>query len=342
MKAVMICDHSLDPRLRKRVQWLKDMGYDVSIYTDSSRGKHFSSSECPETPLSDLKLKTLISAKLVYISGAKVILSKFNLIRKISQKKTKLIYEIPDLPLRKHSSIQNYLIMHIFSFIVNILFKNIVVTSNAFIEYLPKNKNYILCENLPPESLITKKTKKSITLKNKQCLTIGFVGALRYPQQMLMLIRFCVENKHNAVFYGGPEENKINLISMCNDADLDISSYITFHGSYNQNNLESIYKEIDFVYSVYDAKQPNVKLALPNKLYESQLFLTPIIVASNTYLSDCVRKLNVGFSVNSIDYEIFAKNMKVGLQSDFEIDSSDVIENILSAKENFTYWIKEI
>ena len=55
---------------------------------------------------------------------------------------------------------------------------------------------------------------------------------------------------------------------------------------------------VDCVYAVYDADNPNVRIALPNKLYESILCELPIIVAKQTYLAELVKEWGVGISVN--------------------------------------------
>ncbi|WP_281223030.1 glycosyltransferase [Photobacterium sanguinicancri] len=340
MKAIILCDHSLDPRLRKRTKWLGESGYDVSIYTDSNRGKHFSNNEFFENDLSGLTVNDLKDIDLVYISGAKVILQKFILIFNLSKENINVVYEIPDLPLRSHFNFINKIILFLFSLVVQVLFSNVVVTSGAFIRFLPKNKNYFLCENLPPDNLINNQVGDSLAIDNK--LKVGFVGALRYPHQMLLLIKYCVDNDYIALFFGGPKENEIKLRSLCNENSLIIESNVEFHGAYDQNELSEIYGKIDFVYSVYDAKQPNVRLALPNKLYEAQLFKTPIIVAKNTYLSECVSELEVGFSVDSTDYNKFSDDMNEGLKMSFLIDPSLVEGKIKSSKSDFSQWIEKL
>ncbi|HPP11001.1 MAG TPA: hypothetical protein PLK41_08435, partial [Defluviitoga tunisiensis] len=47
----------------------------------------------------------------------------------------------------------------------------------------------------------------------------------------------------------------------------------------------------------------NVKLLLPNRLYESIVCGKPIIVARGTYLEEYVKKLGVGFSAPYNDVE---------------------------------------
>ena len=55
---------------------------------------------------------------------------------------------------------------------------------------------------------------------------------------------------------------------------------------------------VDCVYAVYNADVKNVRIALPNKLYEAIFCDLPIIVAKNTYLSDLVNEWNVGVAVD--------------------------------------------
>ena len=59
-----------------------------------------------------------------------------------------------------------------------------------------------------------------------------------------------------------------------------------------------IYEAIDISYVVYDNRRPNVRMALPNKLYEAPYFGVPIVVANNTYLSERVRELNSGLIID--------------------------------------------
>ena len=74
---------------------------------------------------------------------------------------------------------------------------------------------------------------------------------------------------------------------------------VYFLGKYDyRKDIASIYSKLDCVYSVYDADNPNVRIALPNKLYEAIFCELPIIVAKKTYLSELVESMGVGFSVD--------------------------------------------
>ena len=53
--------------------------------------------------------------------------------------------------------------------------------------------------------------------------------------------------------------------------------------------------------STYDAEYENVRYAEPNKIYESIYFEKLIIVSKNTFLSEKVHKLGIGYSVDAMN-----------------------------------------
>jgi len=340
--ALIVCDHSLDPRLQKRKDWLVELGYDVDVYVDLSRGGHFKDRNLLEKPLTDLKVKLLDTSDLVYISGAKVIISCFLFMLMARLKGKKVIYEIPDLPLRSRYNFQNKIIAFVFRRLVGALFSNIVVTSNGFLPHLPAGKNYFLCENLPSVNIV-----KNINSSNKAKLAgselnFGFVGALRYEEQMLMLIKYCLETKNRATFFGGPTTAINSLLEKCTQRGIAVNDLVKFEGDFTHADLCGIYSNIDFVYSVYDSSQPNVKLALPNKLYEAFLFETPIIVSKKTYLAEIVESEKIGFSVDSQDYNLFKSGMDANIKKSFLVSSDNIKIKIANHKKNFIGWVTSL
>jgi hypothetical protein len=57
--------------------------------------------------------------------------------------------------------------------------------------------------------------------------------------------------------------------------------------------------QLDINVVCYDAKEENVRIAEPNKLYESAFFCRPIIVSKGTFLEKRVKELGVGFSLDA-------------------------------------------
>ncbi|MEH7475761.1 glycosyltransferase, partial [Priestia megaterium] len=86
--------------------------------------------------------------------------------------------------------------------------------------------------------------------------------------------------------------------------DTNSEDFITMTGPYNYNeDILNIYSKLDIVYSVYDTSFENVKLALPNKLYEAIVCELPMIVAKNTQLEKFVLDYKIGYSVDDQEVE---------------------------------------
>lgn len=125
--------------------------------------------------------------------------------------------------------------------------------------------------------------------------TVGFIGAVRYKEQMKMLIDSARESHVDVLFAGTGLDAELQ--SICQR-----ESHVKTMGPYNyQVDIATLYGMVDCVYSVYDADNPNVKIALPNKLYEAIYCELPIIVARGTYLSELVEGWGVGIAVGHTD-----------------------------------------
>ena len=80
--------------------------------------------------------------------------------------------------------------------------------------------------------------------------------------------------------------------------------FIEYHGKfYYDDDIARLYSNCDIIFSVYNSDMKNVRIALPNKLYESIIARLPIIVSTNTYLQELVEQWKVGFAVNHLSSE---------------------------------------
>lgn len=129
--------------------------------------------------------------------------------------------------------------------------------------------------------------------KHPQSFTIGFFGWIRYLEQLEMLMKAAEIADVNILFAGSNNSGQA-FNEKCKEYKnveyLDSFDY--------ENEIAGLYEKVDCVYCVYDADQFNVRVALPNKLYESIYCEKPIIVAKNTYLAELVSELGVGLSVS--------------------------------------------
>jgi len=201
-------------------------------------------------------------------------------------------------------------------------FKNVdllVVTSPKFYDMhyntLINKDKMLFIPNAPDRKVFTNYAK------HEGDFTVGFIGGIRYLNQMKMLVDAAGEVGCKVLFAGagGTSSDYEEINTYCKGKE-----YVSFTGRYDYNTqIAKLYGMVDCVYAVYDADNPNVKIALPNKLYESILCELPIIVAKGTYLEELVKLWGVGISVNHKDKSELVDSLR-RLMSDSDLYSGIV------------------
>lgn len=317
-----LISHLPDPRYKKRFEVLKDR-YEISVIYWNKRGEkqRFSDISIEENEVA-LKANQTSPLKripqwLQYGKRAISILKQQNpkciyvgnfdmlAIAEVYQHKyardVKIIYEIADLHrylVDDSHKFHRQLLKKILVGIESRLLKKVdllVLTSWKFFEvYYSRwiqQENVVLLPNMPRHQDFATYQKQK-----HDRFTVGYVGTIRYKNQLKMLIRSAKKADVNVYFAGASSDDEIERICQEN------CSYCTFGGAYNYSkDIVSIYQKCDAIYSVYDADLPNVRVALPNKLYEAIICEIPLIVAKNTYLSELVKEWGVGASVSHED-----------------------------------------
>lgn len=176
----------------------------------------------------------------------------------------------------------------------------VALTSRMFFEkhyvHLISEDRVIYVPNMPDPEVFACFKKKE-----EGPFTVGFIGGIRYLAQMKMLVDAAEEAGCKVLFAGagGTSEEYVQISEYCRGKE-----FVSFTGKYDYNSdIAELYGSVDCVYAVYNADNANVRIALPNKLYESVLCCLPIIVAKNTYLSRIVEEWGVGVSVGHKDKE---------------------------------------
>ena len=205
----------------------------------------------------------------------------------------------------------------------------IVVTSNAFSNHFEKLYNisldkFSVLENKLSSKLIELKERKpSISFSGP--IRIGVIGLLRYDTIFDLIDVVRDLPKSCTLDFWGDGPLKARLISTIQDA-----SNIEYHGSYvYPDALPQIYSQTDLSFVVYDNSDINVRLALPNKLYESAYYGIPIIVATNTELNNQVAEKKIGFAVSPGDV-VELKNIITSLEKK---DLQNIQEHAISNLE---------
>ena len=209
------------------------------------------------------------------------------------------IYELSDMP---YSRIGNKLIRSLFESADRRIIRRsffTTLTSEGFIDYLFNNKrpsNYVVVPNRVDKRLLDIPYQKSEMDVNH--LRFSFVGGFRY-KSTLDFIHYAAKNfpQHTFSVDG-------NIMKFEEDIRRIATQYpnVKLNGTFKYPiDSPVIYGRTDIVLANYDSDSINAQYAEPNKLYEAMFFHTPIIVSSGTFLAKKVKKLGIGYDVNSCD-----------------------------------------
>ena len=178
--------------------------------------------------------------------------------------------------------------------------KAIVVTSPDFINEVKKSGTRIrelpikVIENKLPLGL-SRPSSSCVRLKSSNKIRIGVIGFLRYEKPLKQLAAFVAANQdeYELLCWGdGPYKELFENNSVPN---------IKYFGSFkNPEELESIYESIDLNFAVYGGSSRDeigVRLALPNKLYESIFFGVPILCRDKTAVARIAQDKGIGMSI---------------------------------------------
>lgn len=226
-----------------------------------------------------------------------------NTYKKLFDKNVKLIYEVADLHkivYGNHQSRKLKMANTLFQFIEKRATKRIskiILTSPHFWKkyyatFIPEKK-YLFIANAPEKRYFTNYIPKTLD----EGITLGHVGLITYPEQMKMMIDVIqrVEKVDGFIAGDGAIYEDIKQY-------IEGKEKITLYGPYQYTSeISQLYSRVNLVYSVYDTKLDNVKIALPNRLYEAIVCELPIIASKNTFLGEYVTQHNIGFAVDDTD-----------------------------------------
>lgn len=336
MDIVFLLSHIPNPRMNKRIDVAKKIGNTALISLDRKsyhiwevQHKDIKNIIIP-MPISTNPLKRVFQIslfaikalrhlnkfkpKLIYVGNLDMLLIAYIYSLRSN---VKIIYEVGDLNKLiidepKKTSLK--LLRKLLIFIESKLCKRInylVVTSEKFYEmyyskFIPESK-LVFMPNIPDF-----KAFENYSPKKEGAFTVGFIGGIRYIKQLKMLVDVAGKLNINVLIAGAGfnKNEEKELREYCYGRD-----YVIFTGRYDyMTDVANLYQQCDCIYSVYDADLNNVKIALPNKLYESIYCNLPIIVSKGTYLAELVEKMGVGVAVNhrnSMELEDGLKKMIV-------------------------------
>ncbi|MDD4781089.1 MAG: glycosyltransferase [Tissierellia bacterium] len=357
-RVAMLISHIPNPRILKRIQVLENEFEITLLYWDRDleikesfeiNGKNSVESILVKAPQGKPFNRIIPLLKFAYIainhlSGIKPdiihaanldMLFVANIYLVIFNRGTKIVYEVGDLP--KYSFIKKInspkaILAKLLQYIEKRLtcrVSKIILTSPYFwLEYFSKfiqDDKYLFIPNAPLKKVFNKYEKKYHDI-----FTIGFIGSVRYGDQLKMLIDVAEEigNLKVLIAGSGPEYQEIKEYTKNKD-------FVEIYGPYNyEKEIVSLYEIIDCTYAVYNTKFSNVKVALPNRLYESIVCEIPIIGTKRTVLGKFIEENQIGVNINDDKIELKDALLKL-------INSPKLMEyyqeNCKKIKSNYYY-----
>jgi succinoglycan biosynthesis protein ExoL len=323
MKIVLITTHIPDPRINKRIKVISSVKCELTvIYWERTHGYGFHLEPISNVRYISYKATNVrnlfkrlwetfllqkrsleaiknIQPDLIFVSGieAMPVAKKYK-----SFFKSKVFLEIADLPassyINKYPILGNFIerfINFFASFADAYIFTSPFYFSHYYKEKLRiSQKNVFIFENAPEKQVFTGFQKKP-----HETFRVGFIGGVRYFKSIQTLFKAAEGLSGIEVLIAGKGPDYEAVLK-----EADPYSNVKVTGEYiYAKDIKSIYSDVDLVYAVYDTKDLNERLALPNKLYEAIVCEIPIVVASDTCLEEYVKELGVGFSVPHGDVE---------------------------------------
>ncbi|OJU55072.1 MAG: hypothetical protein BGN93_11545 [Acinetobacter sp. 39-4] len=232
----------------------------------------------------------------------------------------KVFFEIGDLyQVDGRNKIYKMFDYFIFSRISGLIVTSPYYYSGYLIKYekFLKNKIIVVENKLLPNIETTinhyRVNNHAMNLSSSSKIKIGLIGSLMFKKSLEKIREFIIKDKNFELHIYGD-----GLYGMFSDID-----NVFYHGRFKSpEDLSDIYSNIDINVILYDTTNNNVKLALPNKLYESIAFLKPIICSDNVALSEIVFRDGIGEVATNDDlasaiykiisnYDFYIHNMKL-------------------------------
>lgn len=315
-RIVFIVQQLSQPRCIKRIQSIyetglpvKVYGFDSGLYNDSLKSLPFSVHEIIKRDKNDSKvakvrlfwntvrrvLRENSTDDLFYVFGYEL-----GLCIRFSGCKH-YIYEEADVSAaRINNKALRSLMLSLDRSIIGESYRT-VFTSQGFVSYIfpqnaPMQKLIFMPNKLSPYFNEQRKKEVSHSTIDISHIRFGFIGLIRYPNTIIRFAKVIGNYypQHEFHFFGEPEKQSFI------DDELKSFKNVHFHGRFkNPTDLNRIYGQIDISVVCYDTSSGNVRIAEPNKIYESIFFETPIVVSNGSYLAHRVESLGIGYHIDA-------------------------------------------
>lgn len=190
-----------------------------------------------------------------------------------------------------------------------------VVSSLAFVKYLPQNYHYILSHNFNIEE-VRKALMTSQTMDVKSMdggvIDVLTIGGIRDYESNVQVVEHLANVDNVTVRFVGKGSAAPMLERFAKSIN---ANNVTFEGYYHKEKEKQYINDCTFL-NIFYPRKPSHDTALSNRFYNSLIYKRPMITTINTLQGDYASKYKVGIAVeNCIDLDaklrLFIKKMDI-------------------------------
>jgi glycosyltransferase involved in cell wall biosynthesis len=162
----------------------------------------------------------------------------------------------------------------------------------------------VYVDNVPPRD-----AWQAFTRRSSGQFIVGFIGVLRY----LPCLEALIDAARRLNEKGLPVKVRLAGGGLVDEmrAYAEGMPFIEILGPFRyRDSACHLFEDVDLIYSVYDAEDANVRLAIAGKYYEAQIAGIPMLVAEDTFLESLVVKGGFGKAVRHADAEDVAEKIE--------------------------------
>lgn len=170
------------------------------------------------------------------------------------------------------------------------------ITSPAYLNYLPKNHNYIISHNIQTINNDIIRSYRTRKLNKTKPIALAFIGTVRFLEQQKKIISVFGNDDRFIIRYIGRGSDALN--DFCKEGKY---KNVELVGQFDRSELGKYYMETDMAINIYGNNDPALVYALSNKLYSAALMGMPVLASPNTYTSEIIEKYHFGYTIDLDD-----------------------------------------
>ena len=164
-----------------------------------------------------------------------------------------------------------------------------VISSNGYLKFLPKYKDYVLTHNnltIDEKQLQRFQNRK----KNRDKIVISYIGLIRFHKQNKRIIdMFGGDDRFTLRFIG---KDAFTLREYCKERMAENVELIDW---FPPERTLDYYYESDIICNLYGNHTPLLDYALSNKLYYAAMLHIPILVCPDTFMAEISIEYGFGY-----------------------------------------------